>query len=139
MFKTVKDVDGQRVVIYSRSDNLVFKERPHLDLPNPGLITEPYLDGCPTFFVAESDIDNYYQRFIMQHCMSDYRGLSPINMEPETIWPAVRSLPMGLAHSVFVYEMVYENSWSKQTYSLSEKSVRREIILMLGIQIRSVH
>lgn len=78
-----------------------------VDLPNPRNMVDLFLAEGEHFFIAKSDLDNYYHRLSMTDWMSDYMGIPSLKIDGVHYWPVVRTLPMGWSHLVYIAQQFY--------------------------------
>ena len=131
IFGVVKDKDKDRLIFDGRRANLFLLDPPHVDLPNPSLLTSISLAPGHHIFVSKSDVSNMYHRLSVPRWLSLYLGipslkgrdLFPDGSWPGMVYPVMRTLPMGLAHAVFLahtaHLSVIRGAWPSHTMSLS--------------------
>jgi len=107
-----------RLIIDARPANSVFPEPPSVRLPTPDLMARVRARPGHRFFVAKSDVSDFYHRLRLPRWMSEYFalpgvragdiGLSDRYGDDTIIYPTCLTLPMGWSHSVFVAQSAHE-------------------------------
>ena len=93
LFGVPKDIVLQRLIIDARNANMFFADPPDVDLPNPGILADMYLEKGCTLAVAKTDFDNFYHRFLLPRWMRKYFGLPSLWIEGELVSYTHLTLP----------------------------------------------
>jgi Reverse transcriptase (RNA-dependent DNA polymerase) len=95
-----------RLVLDCRPVNAILRDPPKAKLPNAGLL--PQLFANDQFWVAKSDLSDFYHHIALPPKWLPYFGLPPMVIDGQLVYPQVRSLPMGWSYSVLLAQMAHE-------------------------------
>jgi hypothetical protein len=128
LFAVEKPDKSQRLILNAVFANKVFDDPPHVALPTPELFAKLVVPpGNPKFFVAKSDLSDFFYRFAIPQWMIPYFALPPIisdEMGPQVVaeygsgvevFPCLRVLAMGWSHSVLVAQSIHEHLLNTET------------------------
>ena len=99
------DSTALRLIIDCRAVNRLFRDPPGVDLPTPESFAN--LTAPCDFWVAKSDLSDFYHMISLPPLWRRYFGLPSIVIDGVTLFPRFRSLPMGWSYSVFIAQLVH--------------------------------
>jgi len=118
LFAVPKDADTDRLIIDARPCNALFVDPEPVQLPSPELVTRFALPHHSDFFVAKTDLKNFYHHLLLPEWMWPFFSLpgvqaADVGMSAEfattaLIYPCCKTLPMGSSHSVLLAQTVHE-------------------------------
>lgn len=95
-----------RLIVDCRPVNALLREPPKVALPNAGLF--PQLVARDKFWIAKSDLSDFYHHIALPPKWIRFFGLPPVMIDGRQAHPQLRSLPMGWSYSVLLAQMAHE-------------------------------
>jgi hypothetical protein len=116
IFTVPKGNDGaQRLIIDARPANLLFHPSPDVRLPTPDLLARLDAPADQPFYVAKTDLSDFYHALRLPEWMHPFFALPPVNAadlglpDAGRVFPCCATLPMGFSHSVFLAQAAHEH------------------------------
>ena len=145
LFGVKKDEDSIRLIVDATYVNSLMIPPPVVTLPNPSHLSN--LKTSDPFYVAKMDLSNYYHQLELPSVLQDWFCLPHISIAelqsifPNAIigsvrmYPKLRTLPMGWAHSVYIAQVVHEHV----VYSMYAALSPINNILINSVLLLSLH
>ena len=115
LFGVAKPDGSIRLIIDAVYANVWFADPPKVTLPTPTHLSRLMASDQP-FYTAKLDLSNYYHCLTIPEWLCEWLALPAVSAEcfglPRSCdpwYPAVRTLPMGFKHSVWLAQVAHEH------------------------------
>lgn len=117
VFSVGKDADADRLIIDAQPANRLFKDSPHVSLPDPSHLIQLRVPAGASLQVGKSDLSNYYHHLGLPQWMWPYfalpsltpNELRALGLDPKANFPVCVTLPMGFSHAVLLAQCSHEH------------------------------
>lgn len=118
IFAVEKSEDSQRLIVDARPANALFEEPEKVDFPTPDILARVRIPKGQTLYVAKSDAADFFYQFALPDWLVPIFALPPVRMgdvvdscaDPDLlVFPCMRVLPMGWAHSPFLAQEAHRH------------------------------
>ena len=116
-FAVVKDPESDRLIIDAQPANRLFKDPPHVRLPNPSHFVQLSVPFGTKLITAKSDLSNFYHQFKLPlewqpfFCLPRLSDAecAELGVPLSTPYPMCTTLPMGFSHAVVLAQAAHEH------------------------------
>jgi hypothetical protein len=118
VFTVAKDSTSDRLIIDAQPANRLFRDPPHVSLPDPSHLIQLQVPQGQRMFVGKSDLSNYYHHLGLPEWLQPYFALPELSAselqqlglpsDSPARFPCCCTVPMGWSHAVYVANSVHE-------------------------------
>lgn len=111
LFGTSKPDGSIRLILDARPANCYFVDCPQVVLPTPTHISRLSVTANASYplYISKIDLTNFYHQLRLPDWICDYFCLPAMTVDGVTMYPRIRTLPMGFSHSVYLAQCVNEH------------------------------